>query len=93
MGWFQFYDRKRVYDNQIGNGPGSNGTFFGHMWVADGYLRAVYCSGQTLLKLHMNWGWGGQGNGLFNYDNFSITVNGTTHSFNNNKLMVFNIIP
>lgn len=71
---------------------GSGGTG-GHMWVTDGYLRGVFCSGQTLLKLHMNWGWGGNGNGLFNYDNFSITVNGTTHSFNNNKLMVFNIIP
>jgi hypothetical protein len=74
-------------------GGGSNGTFFGHMWVADGYLRAVYCSGQTLLKLHMNWGWGGRGNGLFNYDNFSVTVDGTSYSFNYNKYMVYNIIP
>ena len=74
-------------------GGGSNGTTFGHMWVTDGYLRTVFCSGQSLLKLRMNWGWGGNGNGLFNYDNFSVTVNGTTHSFNNNKYMVYNIIP
>lgn len=30
MGWFHFDDRKRVYNNQIGNGAGSNGTSFGH---------------------------------------------------------------
>lgn len=74
-------------------GGGSNGTWFGHMWVTDGYLRGVYCSGQSLLKLHMNWGWGGTGNGFFNYGNFSVTINGTTRSFNNNKYMVYNIIP
>lgn len=66
---------------------------FGHMWVADGYLRGVYCSGQTLLKLHMNWGWGGIGNGYFNYDNFTVTTPTGTRSFNQNKYMVFNITP
>jgi hypothetical protein len=67
----------------------------GHMWVTDGYLRAVFCSGQTLLKLHMNWGWmNGTGNGLFNYNNWTVTLpTGQTFNFNNNKTMVFNIIP
>jgi len=74
-------------------GGGSNGTNYGHMWVTDGYLQAVFCSGQTLLKLNMNWGWGGQGNGLFNYDNFSVTIGNETRSFNNNKYMIYNITP
>jgi hypothetical protein len=69
------------------------GALSSHMWVTDGYLRTVFCSGQTLLKLHMNWGWGGQGNGLFNFNNWSVTINGSTRSFNNNKQMVYNIIP
>lgn len=69
-----------------------DGTF-GHMWVTDGYLRAVFCSGQTLLKLHMNWGWGGDGNGFFNYDNFTVTTSTGTKSFNQDKYMVYNIIP
>ncbi|MGM0944945.1 MAG: C10 family peptidase [Bacteroidota bacterium] len=69
-----------------------NGTF-GHMWVADGYLNGVFCSGQSLLKLHMNWGWGGEGNGYFNYDNFTVTTSTGTKSFNLNKYMIYNIIP
>jgi len=93
------YNSSRVRSNLdlgrpvILGGGGSNGTNYGHMWVADGYLRAVYCSGQTLLKLHMNWGWNGQGNGLFNYDDFSVTIGNDTRSFNNNKYMIYNIIP
>jgi hypothetical protein len=65
----------------------------GHMWVTDGYLRAVYCSGQTLLKLHMNWGWGGSQNGFFNYNNFNPTVGSVTYNFNSNQKMIFNIKP
>ncbi|MBW3470210.1 hypothetical protein [Arthrospiribacter ruber] len=58
------------------------------------YLRGVFCSGQSLLKLHMNWGWGGLGNGLFSYNNWTVTLpTGQTFNFNNNKTMVFNIIP
>lgn len=74
-------------------GGGSQGTLNGHMWVTDGYLRSVFCSGQTLLKLNMNWGWNGIGNGFFNFDNFSVTVNGVTRSYNNDKYMIYNIIP
>ncbi|GAB3221850.1 hypothetical protein GCM10027454_14680 [Algoriphagus aestuariicola] len=66
----------------------------GHMWVSDGYLRAVYCSGQTLLKLHMNWGWGpNSGNGFYNYNSFNPIVGGTTYNFNANQKMIFNIKP
>lgn len=65
----------------------------GHMWVTDGYMRTVYCSGQTLLKLNMNWGWGGLGNGFFNYGNFSVTIGNETRSYNENKKMIYNIRP
>ena len=41
----------------------------------------------------MNWGWNGIGNGLFNFDTFSVTVNGVTRSYNNDKYMIYNIIP
>lgn len=93
------YNSSRVRGNLdlgrpvILGGGGSNGTTFGHMWVADGYLRGVFCSGQSLLKLHMNWGWSGQGNGFYNYDDFTVTAGGSTYSFNNNKYMIYNIIP
>lgn len=42
----------------------------------------------------MNWGWGGRGNGLFNYNNWTVTPQaGQTFNFNNNKIMVYNIFP
>ncbi|EKB48733.1 C10 family peptidase [Cecembia lonarensis] len=67
---------------------------FGRMWVTDGYQRTVFCeTGTTHLKLHMNWGWDGDGNGFFNFDNWSVTIDGITYSFNNNTFMIFNIIP
>lgn len=66
----------------------------GHMWVTDGYMSVVYCSGQSLLKLHMNWGWqNGDGNGFYNYGNFSVTIGGNTLSFNDDKRMIYNIKP
>ncbi|MHA7130286.1 C10 family peptidase [Algoriphagus namhaensis] len=74
-------------------GGGSNRTSTGHMWVTDGYVRGVYCSGQTLLKLHMNLGWNGDDNGFFNFDNFSVTIDGITRSYNNDKYMIYNITP
>jgi hypothetical protein len=67
---------------------------FARMWVTDGYQRTVFCeTGTTHLKLHMNWGWDGNGNGFFNFNNWSVTINGITYSFNNNRFMIFNIIP
>lgn len=71
---------------------GDNGTT-GHMWVCDGYRRTIYhfddCTGVHYLKFHMNWGWGGTNDGWYSFDNFNP---GNTH-YNNNKKMIYNIIP
>jgi len=37
----------------------------------------------------MNWGWGGSYNGYYSYNNF----NPAGTNFNNNKKMIYNIIP
>lgn len=91
------YDRHVVESNIANfNRPvilsGDNGTT-GHMWVCDGYRRTVYlfddCTGVHYLKFHMNWGWGGTYNGWYSFDNF----NPGNTNYNNNKKMIYNIIP
>lgn len=78
---------------------GSNGSV-GHMWVCDGYKSIKYefnnCTGNTNLYLHMNWGWGGYGNGFFAYNDFNISdthdnINNT--NYNKNVKMIYNIKP
>lgn len=92
------YDR-HVVESNIANYDrpvilsGDNGTT-GHMWVCDGYRRTIYhfddCTGVHYLKFHMNWGWlNGNNNGWYSFDNFNP---GNTH-YNNNKKMIYNIIP
>lgn len=70
----------------------------GHMWVCDGYMQTSYyyddCTGVTLIPLfHMNWGWGKNNfvnyDGYYQYNNF----NPGNMDFNNNKRMIYNIIP
>ena len=70
------------------------GTFpdEGHLWVCDGYL-ASQCDGYSYLSFHMNWGWNGQGTGWFNYNNWTVTVNGTTRNYQYSQDMVYNIHP
>lgn len=73
---------------------GDNGTT-GHMWVCDGYSETTFyyddCTGATVGPVfHMNWGWyNGSYNGYYSYNNFNPA--GTT--YNNNKKMIYNIIP
>ncbi len=65
----------------------------GHAWVCDGYQETRYfyddCDEQITLYLHMNWGWYGDYNFYFAYNNFDP---GNT-SWNEDKLMVYNITP
>ncbi len=73
---------------------GNNGVE-GHMWVCDGYKQTTYyyedCTGASFIpRFYMNWGWGGNYDGYFMYDNFN-PFGGT--GFNNNKKMIYNIIP
>jgi hypothetical protein len=66
----------------------------GHMWVCDGYRTTQYffddCTGISYLHFLINWGWnGGLNNGNFAYNNF----NPSSATYNDNKRMVYNIIP
>jgi len=58
-------------------GFGQNG---GHTWVCDGYNNDYF---------HMNWGWGGQGDGYYYLD----ALNPGNSSFNANQQALFGIQP
>lgn len=92
------YDDDVVMDNIDLGRPvilsGDNGST-GHMWVCDGYRKSIlygdddcqYASGY--LHLSMKWGWDGRYDGYYSYNNF----NPGTSNYNNNKKMIYNIIP
>lgn len=92
------YDYNTVISNLNNNRPvilaGSSSTV-GHMWVCDGYKQISYyyedCTGVTMAPLfHMNWGWGDSPlNGYYSYNNF----NPGNTNYNNDKKMIYNIIP
>ncbi len=52
----------------------------GHTWVCDGYDADYF---------HMNWGWGGAGDGFYLLD----ALNPGSNSFNNNQQALFGIQP
>lgn len=91
------YNYSTVKSNLSNNRPvllaGTNSNS-GHMWVCDGYITTRYffddCTGISYLHFHMNWGWyGGLYNGYFAFNNF----NPGNSTYNDNKSMVYNIIP
>ena len=61
-------------------------TTTGHAWNCDGYQDDSF---------HMNWGWGGAGNGYYTLDNLtsSATPGGPENNFNQGQDMVINIFP
>lgn len=62
----------------------------GHAWVCDGYRQHYFCeAGVTFLLLHMNWGWDGEYNGLYSFNNF----NPDDYTFNYQTGMIYNIRP
>ena len=66
---------------------GSPTTGSGHAWNCDGYQDEDY--------FHMNWGWGGAGNGYYTLDdlNSTATPGGEENNFNQNQEMIINIYP
>ncbi|MDD3739659.1 MAG: C10 family peptidase, partial [Bacteroidales bacterium] len=61
-------------------------TTTGHAWNCDGYQDETF---------HMNWGWGGAGNGYYTLDNLTSTATpgGPENNFNVGQDMVINIYP
>jgi hypothetical protein len=61
-------------------------TTTGHAWNCDGYQDETF---------HMNWGWGGAGNGYYTLDNLTSTATpgGPENNFNQGQDMVINIYP
>lgn len=62
----------------------------GHSWVADGYNHSKQCpSGNYYLNLHMNWGWNGNYDGWFYYNDFDPS----DRHYNDNTSIIVNIEP
>jgi hypothetical protein len=61
-------------------------TSSGHAWNCDGYMDDKY---------HMNWGWGGSGDGYYTLDDliFSATSGGDEYNFIYDQEAVINIYP
>jgi len=52
-----------------------------HAWVCDGFTQSSYV-GYTYLTFHMNWGWGGDFNGWYAFNDWTIRLpNGTTLNY------------
>ena len=77
---------------------GVDGNAGGHCWVCDGTLQqgSYWCDesniqvGVQFDLFHMNWGWGGQCNGWFVYDNWAP---GNGNNFQYYRQAVINIHP
>lgn len=54
----------------------------GHAWVCDGYLKNIYPNGSSYLHLHMNWGWLGDCDGWYAFNNFNPIKGGEEQDFN-----------
>ncbi len=65
---------------------GSPNSGAGHAWNCDGYLDDEF---------HMNWGWGGAGNGYYTLDDLTSTATpgGDDNNFNYDQKAVKNIFP
>lgn len=77
--------RRELIDNLYMHKPiiyaGADASYGGHAWNCDGVNDSLY--------FHMNWGWGGAGNGYFLLDDLS-SGNG---DFNEYQRAVINISP
>lgn len=91
------FDENIVANNIAMNRPvilsGDNGST-GHMWVCDGYRTTSFkfadCTGVSYLShFYMNWGWGPGYNGWYTTG----SLNSLNIQYNNNKKMIYNIIP
>ena len=50
-------------------GASNAGSFYGHAWVIDGYMREKKISGEATYFL-INWGWNGDNDGYFFFDDY-----------------------
>jgi len=81
---------KNLIKAQIDDGKpvvySGSSTTTGHAWNCDGYQDETF---------HMNWGWGGAGNGYYTLDNLTSTATpgGPENNFNVGQEMVINIYP
>lgn len=81
---------KNLIKSQIDEGKplvySGNSTTTGHAWNCDGYQDDEF---------HMNWGWGGAGNGYYTLDDLTstATLGGPENNFNQNQDMVIDIYP
>jgi hypothetical protein len=73
-------------DNKFPMVYSGSSTESGHAWNCDGYLDEEF---------HMNWGWGGAGNGYYTLDDLtsSATPSGPENNFVYNQQVVRNIYP
>ncbi len=63
----------------------------GHVWVCDGYKKHIYPCWGTIILLRMNWGWRGDYDGWYSYNNWYIS--GKNQHYNQNKELIYNIHP
>lgn len=81
---------KNLIKAQIDDGKplvySGSSTTTGHAWNCDGYQDETF---------HMNWGWGGAGNGYYTLDNLTSTATpgGPENNFNQGQDMIINIYP
>ncbi len=83
---------KTALRNQLDQGKpmvyvGDPSSGAGHAWNCDGY--------QGTTHFHMNWGWGGSGNGFYTLENLtsSATPGGPDYNFIYNQEAIINIYP
>jgi len=99
------YNFMTVESNLRSNRPvilcGGSG-FNAHAWVCDGFLDEYICmydgnraciGAMNYLYFSMNWGYEGEGDGLFAFNNFNPVIRNETKNFNSNTAMIYNIIP
>jgi hypothetical protein len=77
---------KGQLDNNLPMVYSGSGSTSGHAWNCDGYIDDEF---------HMNWGWGGAGNGYYTLDNLvsSATPGGDEYNFIYDQKAVINIYP
>lgn len=46
-----------------------------HAWICDGYIF-VQDACNTVMTFHINWGWGGEDDGYFFYNNWDLPIDG-----------------
>lgn len=73
-----------------------------HAWVADGFIHNIICmydnygvfiGTASYLYFHMNWGFGGDGDGYYGFGNFNPVFEPGPENFSYNVKMVYLIRP